>query len=109
MSLHSRLLDLRLKGPSSPGHGICINIKPHQKSDVAILIGLFPNWPLYSGDKVHPIRSHDPSRSASEAYHQSSDLQMWHPAHPYGAARLALLDWLIEQADPQSSTRKVTP
>lgn len=64
----------------------------------AKLAALFLKWPEYSGNEKYPVPS--PlglgTGKASLAYSSYHYLLRWDPSHPYGAARLRLLDWLIE-------------
>lgn len=64
----------------------------------AKLAALFLKWPEFSGNEKYPVPH--PGRSgtgyASMAYMEFYRTDRWDPDHPYGAARLRLLDWLIE-------------
>lgn len=89
MGLLEDLKYLRENGPVDEWQGICDNTDCDMKQ-------LFKKWPKFSGDDVYPIPN--PSGgSPSDAYSLTEDVDMWNPDHPYGALRLELLDWMIEQ------------
>ena len=53
-------------------------------------------WPEFSGDVRFPVPSPwggDPDY----VYLHTLDVDFWNPLHSYGATRLRLLDWLIEE------------
>lgn len=59
---------------------------------------MFEAWPEYSGDLEYPIATFDDGgRQYLDAAASGSPEAMWSAAHPYGAARRRLLDFLIEQ------------
>lgn len=90
-----------------PSLGICYHLTSYQFQGV---IGeacsiweefdeLAKRWPEYSGDYTFPVPH--PTRTAEAAYHDAQKrLAMW--KGKYGAARLRLLNWCIEQLQPDS-------
>ena len=82
-------------------YGIChLIIRFEDRTDVDVYYWLsaqFRKWPEFSGNLEYPVRGYD-DLSPGLAF-SSSYWQMWHPSHPYGAARRRLLDFLIEQAE----------
>lgn len=58
----------------------------------------FQTWPEFSGYLGFPVPSTTPGMSARSAYMIAEDTDMWNADHPYGAARLRLLQHLIDTA-----------
>ncbi len=54
---------------------------------------LFASWPEFSGNIECPVPSPSVELTARRAYHQAT--HKW--VGEYGAARIRLLDWMIEQ------------
>ena len=95
--------------------GICKHVRcelrslrsKHAEADVqAIADQLMLRWPEYSGDCNYPVpdpcagdasSDDQPYLTASRLYGTTVSTDMWNPDHPYGAARLRLLSWMIEQ------------
>ena len=63
------------------------------------------SWPEFSGYPSYPVPH--PERGAIEGFNSSPINDFWNPDHPYGAARLRLLDFLIEQTDPSRVTEEI--
>jgi len=84
------------------GDGICDNllfINPWSHSRTTLIIALhraFQDWPDFSGDTAYPVsvRSYKDESAAHEEYHTCED--KWDTSTPYGAKRVELLDWLID-------------
>lgn len=57
----------------------------------------FRQWPEFSGCPVHPVPSCCDVLN-EEAYY-TLRAHRWNPDHPYGQARIRLLDFLIECAE----------
>lgn len=93
--LHAILLHLKAHGPEDATMGICWNASNTIKH-------LAHDWPEYSGRCAYPVPH--PTLNPGEAYNMADAEEMWSPDYPYGAARLRLLDWLIERTNPQSVT-----
>lgn len=85
--------------------GICSNVRnllmqiaPYDQLQEAIIYlrWLWETWPEYSGDLFFPVpyAGHDP-----ESTYNLRRVPKW--TGEYGAARLRLLDFLIEQTKPQ--------
>ena len=95
--LHEALVRLKAEGPDVLRFGICYAV------DVAIgekarfrVIKLSREWPESTGNGQYPVPYdlHDGLNNISAFGEEDI---MWNPDHPYGAARLRLLDWLIER------------
>ena len=95
--LHEALVRLKAEGPDVLRFGICYAV------DVALgegarfrVIELCAEWPESTGSSQHPVPYglHDGWTNISAFGREEI---MWNPDHPYGAARLRLLDWLIER------------
>lgn len=95
MTLLEALIKIRDEGPYDSMFGICDslidrNVKPDEFKDLAV------TWPKFSGDPEYPVPSSSELDSQLE-YERADDEDMWNPDHPYGALRLELLNWCIEQ------------
>lgn len=90
MSLLQRLKHIQEHGPNELDMGICSNANTsHWVTDI------FEEWPEYSGHPKFPVSSPEFS-DPRQAYFNTPDEDFWSPDHPYGAARLRLLDFLID-------------
>ena len=58
-------------------------------------------WPDYSGDEEFPVPALDPRMSPITAYAITSAPDRWSRAHPYGAARWALVEFVIEELEKE--------
>jgi len=100
MTLLEELKTLRDEGPKRPGEGICKNLcSPANEVEFNRLAEA---WPNSSGNITYPVP--DPDRDPNEAYNFTPDEEMWSPDNPYGAARLDLLDWAIEQLEKEKTS-----
>lgn len=63
------------------------------------------SWPEFSGSGNYPVPH--PTLDARDAFNGLEPADFWNPDHPYGAARLRLLDFLIEQTDPSRNTEDI--
>lgn len=82
----------------SPQAGICTNVMMLRKFvDEADdrLDFTSREWPEYSGNFIYPVPSWSERYTPKDAYRQANPTAKWSAAHPYGAARLRLLDFLI--------------
>lgn len=98
--LHKILLNVRNKYEQNElCYGICGEVKRRLPSTELFhktthaLEMLFKSWSEYSGDEVYPVPSCYTELNAKEAYNM---LPLWYTGE-YAAARLRLLDYLIEQ------------
>lgn len=111
LNLHTALVQLRADVEAGKVHrveyGICSNVRtllnmasPFDQTGEAIpyLRGLCKGWPEYSGEPFFPVpcAHYDPGTAYDEMRYT---LPKWQGE--YGAARLRLLDYLIEQTKPQ--------
>ena len=108
MTLHEILVQIKTDGPMDHRFGICDAVrtmaKAHELDTSKVLdevCHLFTQWPEFSGDSLYPIADPASSRNPCMAYLGNDECDMWNPNHPYGAARLRLLDFLIERTSPQ--------
>lgn len=103
-TLHQLLLQLREAGPTTD-FGICCQVKHlcDSKQLYDELRALFSRWPEFSGHPEFPVPH--PDQSPSQAFHTEVDL--WDRSTEYGAARWRLLDWLIEQTEPETLAHSV--
>ena len=93
--LHRALLRLREDGPEHHDLGICHNLHGDFMPDIR---ENQVEWPEYSGNAVFPVPC--PDMTPRDAYLELREGAHWNPDHPYGAARLRFLDWLIERTAP---------
>lgn len=77
------------------GNGICFEISLCSDRKEIDIHAMFMQWPEFSGDIEFPVPSKQEGMDAEDAYMKTENKDMWNPAHPYGAARLRLLDFLI--------------
>ena len=88
-------------------YGLCKNILHSVEGYICIsnsmvrMIKIFKAtmsfWHEYSGNSAYPIKSYTAGLTeATEYYTSKYDGYMYNPHHPYGQARLRLLDFLIE-------------
>ena len=87
-NLRKDLRKLRASPPRST-RGICAYVGHN-----AILEELWKDWPEHSGNAKFPVPH---KNGAAPAFVTSRDDEMWSPKYAYGAARLRLLDYLIEE------------
>ena len=85
-----------------PFSGICYAITelafPCEESAIHVMTTFWKDWPKLGECKAHPVPSWSDDYSATGAYYcKEGKDNMWNPNHPYGAARLELLDFLIEE------------
>lgn len=96
------LLELKKDGPARKKSGICQNASELYESYYGVFVpveamqDLMSQWPEFSGNELFPVPSPWGGDSGF-AYRSISVDNFWNPLHSYGAARLRLLDWLIEQ------------
>lgn len=100
------LIDVAMKLAKERQLGLCSSLQstrfenqekmPHWGFPLTERVGeLMRDWPEYSGDHAFPVPSPDPVMSASEAYGKFRNTEnMWSPNHPYGAARLRMIEWI---------------
>ena len=105
MKVFEALEQLKQKGPCYPEYGICSNIWLGEFDDQCEIVrnsikawynyrGLcFAEWVDYSDDYAYPIPGH--MQTPQDAFNNTPTEDMWNPEHPYGAARLRLLDHCI--------------
>jgi len=99
------LIKLRDEKPQNYDTGICNSTHiPYTR-----LMKIFQQWPEYSGREAFPVPAPDGS-DPGDYYITSDNTVMWNPDHPYGAARLRLLDFLIaypieEESQNQSNSK----
>lgn len=84
------------------GAGICtmanyMLLDSNDLSLLELLSPLFYKWPFFSGDARFPVPSWTPELSAERAYYRSLD--KW--SGEYGAMRLSLLFFLIEELEKE--------
>lgn len=86
-----------------PVHGICraINILsfPYDGNATYVLSQVWKDWPkACRGYMGFPVPHWNDDYSPMDAYCSTEGKNnKWNPNHPYGAARLELLDFLIEE------------
>ena len=101
--IHEELVELRSAGPKEPRYGICYavgcGIRYNSGAICRILRELVEQWDEFSGDYVYPVPGLDGACPVT-TYEDASGDEMWSPDHPYGAARLRLLEYLIERTKP---------
>lgn len=92
--LLAALLVLRKHGPYSPVYGICGNVP------VGLLKHLLTCFKDLDLPALYPAPPPEGSdEDAADWFYTSDATTMWNPEHPYGAARWALLDRLIEHLE----------
>lgn len=98
---HQNLLDLKARvdsGTVCGFKGICRHLDrwPYEKD---LPRGIFQNWLEYSGHPAYPVPSPESEVSPEDAYWKAFEKDaMW--VGEYGAARIRLLNWLIERTAP---------
>ena len=96
MTVWESLEKLKKSGPIHIQLGICRNIRTENKGDWNLNRDeCFESWREYSGDIIFPVPGYH-GHSPSNAYDRTYGGDMWNPDHPYGAARLRLLDHCIK-------------
>lgn len=95
MTLLEALKKIKTNGPIDPSSGICgqLSIIDPSCGLGAEYINVCEKWPENTGN-VYPVPH--PTLPPGSAYFSTGVDEMWNPDHPYGAARLRLLDWSIE-------------
>lgn len=98
-TLLEALLAIR-DGERDPAHGICHAVEQHAglrvaNENYALMLG----WPEHSGDEAYPVPAPIPGRSNSGAYWACGN--KW--VGEYGAARLRLLDWCINELESRDA------
>ena len=96
MTLHEALLRVRKMDKAGARYGICHYVNKFRDTKGREVMKLATEWPEFSGELLYPV-PHPDFDCPEEAFSRVPDYEMWCPNHPYGAARLRLLDWLIEQ------------
>lgn len=71
-------------------------------------------WPEYSGDPTYPIHTNKSIHPGDQYTKYGYREDLWSNRHPYGRARLRLVDWLIEKLelelqDGNSAETNVSP
>lgn len=95
--LLDRLVDLRISGPKSPCYGICFNAAGSRDDQFDVLFELHKRFRILGVDETYPVLdSTRPDKDGQWLFDYSGDSAMWDSRQPYGAARWALLDQLIE-------------
>ena len=100
--LHEELVALKAgiaKNLHRKDYGICTNLPAYaRRTSQEGLRTLFAQWPEFSGNHNYPVRA--PSGEYPEDYYwDSKDTEgLW--KGDYGAARIRLLDFLIERTAP---------
>ena len=100
--LHEELVALKAgiaKNLHRKDSGICTNLPMYVRcTGQERLRTLFVQWPEFSGNHIYPVRA--PSGEHPEDYYwDSKDTEgIW--KGDYGAARIRLLDFLIERTKP---------
>lgn len=92
LELLELLKNLQDNGPDEPVFGICSQ-SGFSGHHFALVEG-FKAWPEFSGSDAYPVPS-ESWRTPADAYDRAGEDQMWNPDHEYGAARLRLVDWLV--------------
>ena len=96
------------KGPLDRSGGICealicmsYQLLPALAGEVRTTFReLSLQWPMYSGNPVYPVPAPDGGDPAV-IYNASSKAEMWEPSQPYGALRLELLAWCINELEKE--------
>lgn len=115
--LLGRLLKMRDEGPTCRSVGICSNAlvgdpdsedgeDPLWREIVTWLRATGVLWPEFSGSMVFPVPhvALPPNRAYDLSYRN-----LWDQKSPYGQARYRLLDFMIERALLQLSTKEAQP
>ena len=82
--------------------GICDSVineligLPRGPHDIDKMAKLISKWPLHSGDSLYPVPSSQHSQPGAAFQMAYLDRILWDQTTEYGRARLALLDYLIE-------------
>lgn len=102
MNLLEILKRIRDEGPCNPVGGICGAIEDFggTKTEEGEFQNLYKQWPRYSGSEKFPVPGPD-GNAPTSAFVWTDGGDMWNPHHPYGAARLELLNWCIEQLETE--------
>lgn len=100
MTVWKALEDLKQIGPLNYSTGICGNIYRHMSVEASRVWrdhkwNCFSDWDEYSGFLAFPVPVPDNRCSPGYAFETTPVDDMWNPEHPYGNARLRLLDHCI--------------
>lgn len=103
MTISNALEKLKQNGPVDCDLGICANIYSYIENSQETIMwsdhrwDCFRAWGEFSGHVIYPISANRAYEcSPSHAFDSTSEENMWDKNHPYGAARLRLLDHCIE-------------
>lgn len=100
MTLLEALKAIRDHGPTTPEQGICPSLKA-RGGEIERFADLVKQWPEFSGCVVYPVKH--PYTTSGLGYLYGKPSEMWNPEHPYGAARLRLLNWCIERLEAEQN------
>ena len=96
-TLHKKLVELKWRVLNNAVEanyaGICDNL---MFIDRQALYDIMRNWPEHSGDRTYPVSDPDGYFSAMAMFGRTANV--W--VGEYGAARIRLLDFLIEETTP---------
>lgn len=106
MDLHEALKVVKLKvetGTVESYHAICAAVDKLELDTFVPaadqLKPLFKRWPKYSGFEIYPVPSPDSARTSFEMFYYAQDKDaLWEGE--YGALRMELLDFLIQETQP---------
>ena len=100
--LHEELVALKAgiaKNLHRKDYGICTNLPAYaRRTSQERLRTLFVQWPEFSGNLNYPVRA--PYGEDPESYYWNSKDSKGIWKGDYGAARIRLLDFLIERTKP---------
>lgn len=97
MTLLEILIKIRDEGPVRPMSGICASVYHIGTHDlVSEFKRLAKRWPKCSGVFDYPVPDPGGVEHPARSYGTYRS-HIWNPDHPYGALRLELLNWCIEQ------------
>ena len=85
-----------------PLEGICWAVTkltfPYDESAIRVMAIAWKDWPKKGKNGAFPVPPWSDVYSPFGAFYSTEGkTNMWNPNHPYGAARLELLDFLIEE------------
>lgn len=90
------ICDEYIQGESLRGFGICLAL-PLVSSNKLLKLEfarLYKKWPEYSGNPTYPVPSPDGKYTPEQAFDYTCEDKY---AGEYGAARMRLLNWCIEE------------
>lgn len=103
MKIFEHLQHIKTTGPICRSVGICYAMNCQVENDDHAWAGwrhhrkvCMESWAEFSGNAIYPVPSCEKGIGPGEKFDESPDDEMWNPDHPYGAARLRLLDHCIE-------------